>query len=554
MKLRIFTIIIILCLCVIQIKNEVDYTRLLTRTLKQENSDGIIQNINNILDQIYTDENFRGIYLRLSREDEEEVKDKLLDDYKNKFSDFYKDLLGTQTDEEIKDSLFSTIKEIIDFYFESQQPKPRLVIGERSAISLNSLEESYEVHHLLEKDEKDEHKREFSNYLRRYYSEANLSNYSGLRNQRANNSNNNNERRNDRNNKNKRNGGNGYSFLQRKIKIKNRSKIIDNSEQYVAAFLTGNHRNIHTDVLDYSTNPAFFHDQIHYQGDRGVCYASAAAMLFSFYINIRLSRRNEPHLIMPMEFANIAVCATHENDQLTDSEIADLEPFKYSRFFPGYKLNRGDLIGVVGPTTVWIKHHLSMMYAYQYIEWKKIPRHKYFRTSYTPVCNFLQEKNKLNEEIDEFQYEIEPVRSDLENAHIVNIHDAFNNMNSIRKQLLEHGPFIFRIVISGKASRFMGNIHGDDTRSAFISINNCNRFLNTITTGRHYLIAVGYGYLDDRPYLKFKNSWGDHWGHNGYGYLEMNDNGSACNYRSASRSKLGNVAIQETPPPVIFED
>lgn len=462
-------------------------------------SENIIDDLNKFLDRLFNEKIIeKNIHhTKLSDSEKKEVYGVLLKNFKSKFPDFFKEISKKQKDEDSGKAIFYTLKFILESYEETKQDRrTKLNLNNMSALTEENLFGTISAN-----------KEVFSNTAKKF--------------------------RNDKKS----------SEISKKTRVVNKDLKVVSNIDFIDNYLSANPKNDLTvdDKIDFSEHPAFFKNEIIDQLYIGSCYASTAATVFSFAVNTLLMRKDKLPTKYQINQAQVAVCSSFkETFELTEEEKKDLDKVTYSLIVRKYRFNRING-GMFGPALVWIKHHIEKVFDSPYDKqtyWKLFDK-EYDNEKANSYCYSYSNENEKN--VESYQKQIKDILDDIKKVEIVSAQDAFENIESIKEALKKNGPMGFTIAMSGKGSKALASV---SSTSPYITKEACNRWFNLIGSGFHAVVAVGVVKINGKEYLKFKNSWGKYWGQDGYGYLEMDDNGSTCNYGFISRLKIGSAMIK----------
>lgn len=462
-------------------------------------SEAIIKDLNSYLDKLFEEKIIaKNIsHTKLSDSQKKAVYEVLLKNYKSLYPEYFEKLEKIQKAEEGGKSIFYTLKTILASYEEiPQEKRTKLNLNHLSAVSEDNFFSLFKNDKAINEVEKKSRKDRVKPSRK----------------------------------------------IQRIVDNKD-VKIVSNKEFIDEYYLSSNiKQKMDTENIDFSVHPAFYPNEIIDQGFIGTCYASTAATLFSYAVNTLLLRKDKLPVKHKINQAQVAVCSSFkETFELTDSEKSDLDKVTYGLIVRRYRFNRING-GMFGPATVWIKHHIEKVFnspVDQQTYWKLFDKGEYDNEKASNYCHNYSEENAKS--VKSYQNEIKDIIEDIKKVEIVSAQDAFESIETIREALKTNGPMAFTIAISAKGGKALSSVN---SIYPYISKEACNRWFNLIGSGFHAVVAVGVVKVKDTYYLKFKNSWGKYWGDNGYGYLEMDNDGSTCNYGFISRLKIGSAMIK----------
>jgi len=299
-------------------------------------------------------------------------------------------------------------------------------------------------------------------------------------------------------------------------------------------------------------------DKVFQQGTTNLCYAASAANLMSSFINVGLSRLgHDKFLENPIDFIQVAYCSSYQHQPTSDEEKASLRGLDGLQEYRSLKTPNG--YGYSTYTAIFIKYNYPLLLVNptnnddfrSYMEFltnNQNPDYEKKCKSYTEKKS--NDRNTKAITLRDFGTVQDRRRISFlfdKSMSVVLNDDAFISKDKMKRYLQKNGPIVVAIFISSTAARFLGSVTG----KTLITANNCNKdwwrvFEDINSHGSHLMLIVGYGKMDGHEYIKVKNSWGTNWGEDGYGYLELTDEGDTCYYKKASyHSKTASIQFGE---------
>lgn len=513
-------IIILLSFTLIVVSKADKLTEL--KTILFDTSNNVIDKLNQFLLVNHKVDNLK-LNLNLSKKDKNIVLDNLVRSYKEKYPNDY--ALATDDSGDIKKvnkELMDTLNDYLSVYQDlDSKIRPLLEINKRAIKLKESLINSSGKISELEKERKEKETSDFTesdNNGSDQVDQIKQNKFTGLKKRKA------------------------------------QEKKVSNKE-FLEKYLSGDKTyNYITNYPDFSESEELFGNFIADQGQRGVCYTASASMMYSIAINTILKRNKQDTMKGILDIATIALCSTYKNTfDFTPEEKKDLKQFNSLIIFKNYNFNSADGGGFQGPTAVWIKHHLDKLYqnANNYSASTEIemyvPLHKqtlglFGGPNYSKLCkDRISKKEEEIKSFSKFLSKEKGLMEQINNIKVINPRKRITDSASIKKLLIENGPFVFTIEVSSKGQKILGGLTGE----SLIHKDACNgNFFQSLTSGGHAILAVGVVKKGDKEFLKFKNSWDDNWGDKGYAYLELTTSGSTCNFIKFSNTINGSVALQ----------
>jgi hypothetical protein len=202
------------------------------------------------------------------------------------------------------------------------------------------------------------------------------------------------------------------------------------------------------------------------------------------FLNTQISRlahqagNNHPSLLpQQINFVQLALCSSYQHAPGGANERNDLGVFTYLGFLENYVLNRGDLIGVAGPPTVYLKHNPGNMLLNDNPSVFAVPAYNIFRgvNNYETLCtNYYNNNHNGGNSITDFtnQHNL-GIAHILNNAIIQNPQEAFNSVTAFKNFFDANGPFIMRITVSARGNQALTQIKTTNNIQ-LITAANCN--------------------------------------------------------------------------------
>lgn len=511
-------IIILLSISMIAVSKADKLTEL--KTILLDTANNVIDSLNQFLFVNHKVDNLK-LKLDLNKSEKKAVLENLVRSYKEKFPDDYK--LATEESgdtKKVNKELMDTVNDYLSVYQElNSNIRPLLEINKRAIKLKENLEKSSGKLFELEKERKEKETSEVTESESQEVNQVDQVNpkkFTGLKKRKA------------------------------------EDKKVTNTE-FLEKYLKGDKTyNYITDYPDFSKSDDLFGDFISDQGQRGVCYSASASMMYSIAINTVLLRNKHKPMSGILDISTIALCSTYKNTfEKTPEEKKDLKQFNSLIVFKNYNNNSADGGGNQGPTAVWIKHHLDKLFQndnnYSNEIEKAVPLHKltlglFGGPDYSKLCKErIESKETKIKTLSKFLSQKEGLMQQINSIKVINPRKRITDIASIKKLLIENGPFVFTIEVSSKGEKILYGLRGE----ALIHKEACNgNFFQSLGSGLHAILAVGVVKKGEKEFLKFKNTWDYHWGDNGYGYLELTSSGSTCNFIKHSTSIVGSVALQ----------
>lgn len=515
MKLNTFLLIVLSVLVIASFAKRDKGTELKTILLDQSNN--LFDKLNNFFTENQKVDDL-NLSVKFSKKERAAIKDNLFRSYKEKFpAELESSINDSNKEKDIKSELFETVSDYIGVYSEMKaEIRPLLQLDKRAINLKENIQNSTGRLFDLQTESKEKETED-----------ATESEKAGTSNETPK----------------KENG-----LKKRKVE----DKKVDNAT-FIKKYLEGDKKfNYITDYPDFSISEELFGKNILNQGNRGVCYSASVSMMYSIAINTILSRNKQKLLTSPLDTSTIALCSTYKNTfEKTSEEKKDLKNFNSLILFKDYNFNSADGGGMQGSTAVWVKHHLNMLFENSNISDRQIesavPKHKltlglFGGPEYSNLCKArISEMKKKIDIFNKFLSKGEGVMDQLNKIKVINPRKRITNAASIKKLLIENGPFVFTIEVSSKGEKILYGLRGE----ALIHKEACNgNFFQSLSSGLHAILAVGVVKRGEKEFLKFKNTWDDSWGDKGYAYLELTESGSTCNFIKHSTTVVGSVALE----------